>query len=69
MVSPKASLENIGCQNRFIIQKDAEKVLENFIKYWDRSGFHRTLIQGDHKRKLKNLAKLIGMDYVEEDKD
>jgi len=63
------SEEQMGCQNRYVIETDAETAWKNFVKYWDRAGHHRTLYLGDWRKEIRDLATFTGLPLVEEDRD
>lgn len=63
------SFDQIGCQNKFVVETDAEKVLENAQILWDMCAAHRNLYVGDFKKELKDLATLLGLEFIEEDRD
>ena len=65
---PDFNFDKVGCKNKFVIQTDAEKVLENMTGYWYKCGFHRTLYLGDYRKQPKNLATLTGMTFIQEDR-
>jgi len=54
-----------ACSVKLVCEANVEAIIENW--YW-RAGWHRVLFYGDWREDLKNLAKLLGLKVIEEDK-
>jgi len=60
------NLDGIICRTKLIAEVDAEKVQKYFSP--DEYGIHRNATLGDLRKKIKDLAVLIGFDMMEEDR-
>lgn len=58
--------DNIGCRTKVVMQTNAEAFERNYDTHT--FGVHRNIIYGDYRKEIKNLATLIGLEVVEEDK-
>lgn len=63
------SFEDVGCQNKFVVETNAETAFENYQKLWDVCGKHRNLYLGDFKKEIKHLTTLLQLEFIEEDRD
>lgn len=61
------SFEERGDLNKFIVEANAKKILEKFD--YGTFGWHRSIFCGDYREPLKNIATLLGLQVVEEDRD
>lgn len=61
------SLEERGDLNKFIVEANAKKILEKFD--YGTFGWHRSIFCGDYREPLKNIAALLGLEVIEEDRD
>ena len=59
--------EERACRTKLVVETNAKKILENYR--YPLFGWHRVTIYGDFRDDLKDLAKLIGFEIVEEDRD
>ena len=58
--------DNLGCRTKLAIETDTDALLRNVD--WDVFGSHRVVFYGDLRSQVKDLARLIGFDLIEEDK-
>lgn len=58
--------DDILCRTKIAIKTDAKALFENLD--WSTFGAHRVAFFGDYRQEIKDLAKLIGFEVVEEDK-
>ena len=57
--------DDILCRTKLAINTDAEALLENLD--WATFGNHRVAFYGDHRKRFKDLATLVGYEAVEKD--
>jgi hypothetical protein len=57
---------DILCRTKLAIETDAEALFENLD--WATFGNHRVVFYGDHRKKFRDLAVLLGYETVEKDK-
>jgi len=55
-----------GCRTKLAAEVDTERVLENYN--YSKGHWHRVTVYGDCRRDLVNLARLYGLDIIEEDR-
>ncbi len=60
------NLDGIMCRTKLIAEVNAEKVRKHFSP--DEYGIHRNATLGDLRKKIKDMAVLIGFDVMEEDR-
>jgi len=55
-----------ACRTKLVVEADAKKILEK----WDHAtfGWHRVSVYGDFREDFCNMATLLGLEVVEEDK-
>ena len=58
--------DDILCRTKLAVKTDAEALLEHLD--WKTFGNHRVAFYGDHRRRFKDLAALLGYEVVEDDK-
>ncbi|MCD6562653.1 MAG: hypothetical protein J7K23_01900 [Thermoproteales archaeon] len=58
--------EEKACRTKLAVQANAYRILENWNLKHDFS-WHRVTVIGDYRREFINIAKLLGLDVVEED--
>jgi len=59
--------EDKACRTKLAVEANAEKIVEN----WNRNvdfGWHRVTFCGDWRKKTMNLATLLGLKIIEEDR-
>ena len=61
-----AGWDDILCRTKLAIRADANALFENLD--WKTFGNHRVAFYGDHRRRFKDLAALMGFEVVENDK-
>lgn len=54
-----------GCRSKMVVETDVEKILENYD--YQTFGWHRITFLGDWRKEIKETAKLLGLEVVEED--
>lgn len=54
------------CRSKLVAKVDAKKVQSH--AYQDNWGVHKTVTFGDHRKRIKDLAILMGYKVIEEDK-
>lgn len=59
--------EEKACRTKLAVETDAYKILENWNIKHDFS-WHRVTVIGDYRRDFINVARLLGLEIVEEDK-
>lgn len=57
--------EEKACRTKLAAKTNADKILENWPPS---SGWHRVTVYGDYRKQLKNIAKLLRLKVIEEDK-
>ncbi len=58
--------DNLGCRTKLAVETDTEALLRNVD--WQTFGVHRVAFYGDHRRRFKDLAALMGFEVMEDDK-
>lgn len=62
------NIEERACASRYVFDvENAKKIYENMKNYWHIFGWHRTMVCGDYREQLFDLAKLLGLEIIEED--
>ena len=61
-----AGWDDILCRTKLAVKTNAEALLRNLD--WKTFGNHRVAFYGDHRRRFKDLAALMGFEVVEDDK-
>ncbi|MCD6488744.1 MAG: hypothetical protein J7K21_05925 [Desulfurococcales archaeon] len=61
----KTEFSQHACSNKLVGKTSARKIVEKWP--W-RSGWHRVVLYGDHREELKELATLLGLKVIEEDR-
>lgn len=57
--------EEKACRTKLEAKTNVDKILEN---WHPSSGWHRVTVYGDYRKQLKNIAKLLKLKVIEEDK-
>ena len=58
--------DNIACRTKVVVRTDNEKPMENYDR--EIFGCHRVVFYNDFREEIKDLAKLIGFEVIEEDR-
>lgn len=61
-----ADWDDLACRTKIAVETDTEVLLSNLD--WRTFGTHRVVFFGDFRQTLKDLARLIGFEVVEEDR-
>jgi hypothetical protein len=58
--------DDILCRTKLAVKTDAEALLEHLD--WKTFGNHRVAFYGDHRRRFRDLAALMGIEVIEENR-